>query len=35
MVEMQTHVDDVGNFTEVFGTKEGPDYSSLVPLHKG
>jgi hypothetical protein len=32
---MQTLVDDVGIFTEVSGTVQGPDQSSLVPLRKG
>jgi hypothetical protein len=34
-VEMQTLVDNASIFTEVSGTTQGPDYSSLVPLHKG
>jgi hypothetical protein len=33
-VEMQTILDDVGIFTEVSGTTQGPDWSSLVPLRK-
>jgi hypothetical protein len=34
-VEMQTLVDDAGIFTEVSGTTQGPNKSSLVPLRKG
>jgi hypothetical protein len=33
-VEMQTLMDDAGIFTKVYGTTQGPDTSSLVPLCK-
>jgi hypothetical protein len=33
-VEMQPLMDDTGIFTEVSGTTQGPDYSSLVRLRK-
>jgi hypothetical protein len=32
---MQTLMDDAGIFTEVSGTTQGSDKSSLVPLRKG